>query len=704
MKYTSLTQQKKKPKSPEKDSNNNSGYISLSKGGAKKNTAQYGEWAVPVGSKIGFHNTRPSWGVFSNDTTAGVSGLRPDGAQSVEDYNKSVPGLKVLNEIHQMANEYSINQQTPPQQPQSKWTPSNVDPTKTMDFPLTESGQQYVSQMKAPAQPSYFKTGTRGISDKWRYRRNYSKTDEIIKGRDALIKKGVNPEIALGLAEQYVLSPRGKQTIKPTEKEFSVLFGAIDAPRINAMAIGFSGGGIKFVSPEMADKIIANAVKSQLTRSDLVKITSGRLKSGAKYDTYRTMAADPTMRKELTAIAKNKKIPLRSKIGDYLKSLFEKGKKVEPIKERPALINGAYKSKAIQERPINPAIASVAQKPTIEAIKPQKGKMIPPKVKTQTPKKSELLVQKAKKYNSAEEFINGLPSGGQEGRLIGKGQGYYAVEKVTGKIDPIGTTEKMITVYRGVPKGGINTLVDGDYVSKNKNAAVAYGGNVKSFQIPENQLYEAVGRNDLIFYSGKTKQQLTDIYSQAVKETKPAKISAVPVSGQGRVSGIAKSIEAKAIEQGLTKKFGKLAEFTPTTIKEQALKVSKLLNKDIEEVRKIIRGEKPLPDGIRGISLIDGVERYLQKNPNAEMAYELANSPLVSGASLSAQELTLARMREPDSFTAKIRELKKVRESKVRHLEAKKKVLKKSLKKEIQKTNLSKTELSWDRFLDKIIC
>ena len=172
----------------------------------------------------------------------------------------------------------------------------------------------------------------------------------------------------------------------------------------------------------------------------------------------------------------------------------------------------------------------------------------------------------------------------------------------------------------------------------------------------------------------------------------------------GKVSGIAKSIEAKAIEKGLTKKFGELAEFRQTSIKEQAKMTADFINKDINEARMVIRGEKPLPKGVRGISLVDGMEQYLEKNPNVEMAYELANSPLVSGTSLSAQELSLARMRDPDSFTAKALDVKKARESKVRNLEKRKVSLKKSLKKEINKVNLPKAELSWDKFLDKISC
>ena len=89
-----------------------------------------------------------------------------------------------------------------------------------------------------------------------------------------------------------------------------------------------------------------------------------------------------------------------------------------------------------------------------------------------------------------------------------------------------------------------------------------------------------------------------------------------------------------------------------------------LLN--IEKSRAIIRGEIELPKGLKGTSAIIAMEEYLKKNPNAEMAYELANSPLVSETSAAAQELRIAAEREPDSFTAKIQELKRNLENEVK--------------------------------------
>ena len=158
----------------------------------------------------------------------------------------------------------------------------------------------------------------------------------------------------------------------------------------------------------------------------------------------------------------------------------------------------------------------------------------------------------------------------------------------------------------------------------------------------------------------------------------------------------------------LTKGFEKTAEYNPIVIKEISQKATDLVNSNIEAVRKVIRGEEPIPEGHKGIALITAVEEYIKKNPNIdiayELAYELANSPLVSGTSLAAQELRLAAERIPDTATAKLQATKKVRESEVKGLPAKKQISGKKLKDEVNKNNLSKEEASWDNFLTKITC
>lgn len=179
--------------------------------------------------------------------------------------------------------------------------------------------------------------------------------------------------------------------------------------------------------------------------------------------------------------------------------------------------------------------------------------------------------------------------------------------------------------------------------------------------------------------------------------------SSEPIA-EGKVSGIAKSIETKAVEDHLTKGFSHLAEYDPITIKAQAKRASDLLGSDIESARKIIRGEEPLPSDLRGTALITAAEEFIKKHKDSELAYELANSPLVSATSVAAQELRLAAERIPDSATARIQELKASREAKVQNVEVKRQVARKQLKEETNKLNLPKEEISWSKFLSEIQC
>ncbi len=207
------------------------------------------------------------------------------------------------------------------------------------------------------------------------------------------------------------------------------------------------------------------------------------------------------------------------------------------------------------------------------------------------------------------------------------------------------------------------------------------------------------------------------------KDTGVASISEIPtqpptggVGGEGGVkpveevpkpktpSKIAKSIEVKAIEQKLTEGFEGIAGYDKITIKKQAELASNLM-KDLEKASKVIRGEEPLPEELRGTALITAAEEYIKETGDAKLAYELANSPLVSETSVAAQELRLAAEREPDSLTLKLQELKKAREQAVEQKTGKS--AKEAVKNEVTKIKKEiKTPDKWDwgKFLKLIEC
>jgi len=181
----------------------------------------------------------------------------------------------------------------------------------------------------------------------------------------------------------------------------------------------------------------------------------------------------------------------------------------------------------------------------------------------------------------------------------------------------------------------------------------------------------------------------------------------LPTTGKGKVSKIAGSIETKSIEAGLTKGFGHLAEYTPIVIKEQAEKASNLINTDINEVRRIIRGDKPLPGGLKGTALITAMEEHIKKTADGTLASELANSPLVSGTSAAAQELRLAAERDPESPVKAIQDINKILGETVKKRYPGK-ILNKvkdatigKIKDTISKAN---TKYSWEAFIRSIEC
>ena len=198
---------------------------------------------------------------------------------------------------------------------------------------------------------------------------------------------------------------------------------------------------------------------------------------------------------------------------------------------------------------------------------------------------------------------------------------------------------------------------------------------------------------------------------KAIEPPKPPviekpKASAEPAPEQ-KTSKIAQSINQKAIEAGITKGFTDLAGYDTITIKEQAKLASDLLS-NIDEARKVLRGEERLPGSLRATALVNAFESYIKLHPNPEMAAELANSPHASVASYGGQEVRLAAERTPDSATAKLIEIRKAREAKIgdkKKVATSKKKIVDELKAEQNKNNLSKDELNWDKFVDSIpIC
>lgn len=190
-----------------------------------------------------------------------------------------------------------------------------------------------------------------------------------------------------------------------------------------------------------------------------------------------------------------------------------------------------------------------------------------------------------------------------------------------------------------------------------------------------------------------------------VTEPPPATPEAPPVEAPitpQKPSKIGKSIETKAVEAKLTQGFGETAGYDPITIADQAQRATNLIKSSPADARAIVRGETPLPEGLRGTSLITAMEEQLLKKPDAQLAYELANSPLTSATSAAAQEMRLMSERVPDSLAAKFQEIREAREAGSKKRGETTERLFKDIQKEVVRQSSKRP--TWEAFVREITC
>ena len=134
------------------------------------------------------------------------------------------------------------------------------------------------------------------------------------------------------------------------------------------------------------------------------------------------------------------------------------------------------------------------------------------------------------------------------------------------------------------------------------------------------------------------------------------------------------------------------------------------MSEDIEKTKRMATGEETLDKDIKGAMLIKMMEDYAMENKDGDLILALANSPLVSETSEAGQTLRFIAEREPDSATAKIQEVRKVREKvaeKRRRGKTKQQVkdnLKIGLEEKIAKGEKKASKYAWQSLIDEMIC
>ena len=179
-----------------------------------------------------------------------------------------------------------------------------------------------------------------------------------------------------------------------------------------------------------------------------------------------------------------------------------------------------------------------------------------------------------------------------------------------------------------------------------------------------------------------------------------------------RAPGVTKA--ASDINQNLVKQgFDALpveeqSKYTPQSYKEIADKIASKMTSNIEEVKAIAKGEKPLPNDLNGQILFNAVEAHAMKVGDVQLLKDLAKSPLGTKLSEAGQTLGGHGFNDnPNSAVKAIKEVSDIRQKAVERKTGKtvdkaKKAVVDEIKKEIKKK--TPTKQTWAEFVDSIKC
>ena len=320
------------------------------------------------------------------------------------------------------------------------------------------------------------------------------------------------------------------------------------------------------------------------------------------------------------------------------------------------------------------------------------------------PTQEDPLLQKAREYGSAEEFVKAndgkvldLPTSVIKQYIRPRGSRSYG--ELMSSIEKNGFDKNQPVSLMVFPDGKA-VLADG-----NGRALAARDLGVES--IPTRIVKSSFSSDTL---PGAKPFQLTDLWKKAQEKPIDTSLPEQPKPDvtPKKESGYAKSLETKAVEKKMASEFQDLAEYTPAVRKEQAQMTTKLINEDIEKVNSILEGKSELPSGMRGSSLALAVEQHAISNNDVKLLQKLAKSKIASGISEAGSELSMLAGRNANSPVRIIRNIIKARkENVVKRLKGKKvsearKVTKESIKKAIKKE--APTKETWSNFIKEIKC
>ena len=189
------------------------------------------------------------------------------------------------------------------------------------------------------------------------------------------------------------------------------------------------------------------------------------------------------------------------------------------------------------------------------------------------------------------------------------------------------------------------------------------------------------------------------------------KTGLTPIEGTGEVKtrGLSFGVEAKAVENKLSKGFGDLPEYKTVKMEDQAQKAVELLSNDPVKARRIAMGEEAAPEGLIPEAVLVAVENKALLEGDVSTLVDLATASRLSAeATTMGQRIATLATRDAESPVGAIKEIKSVREKSVEKSVGKKNVEKvkaetvKEIKAEIKKPKM--TVDRWAEFLKEIEC
>jgi len=173
-----------------------------------------------------------------------------------------------------------------------------------------------------------------------------------------------------------------------------------------------------------------------------------------------------------------------------------------------------------------------------------------------------------------------------------------------------------------------------------------------------------------------------------------------------RVSGVAQRIEADAVEKGLIKAGETdLAGYNGFTRKDVYEKITYEINLGDKNLKDLLTGEKPLPEGIPPQKMSVAIENYLERNPNPELSLKLLKSELTGSRSQAGSDLAASKGANPNSILAQLKDVQKRLVAKTMNYDKKKVSIDKEIREAVKKSTLEPKDLGrLDKFIDKVTC